>query len=206
MASASTPTTSGWPGGAALVVALGLLGRSRKRLPGCFLAGAALLVAAYGLYWYHGECFGPRFYFVLLPVMIMLTLSGLAVLAGLLKVPASMVVLVAVPFTFLVHIPVYGATFYHNQRGISEDLRAEVQHPPQKLAIVLVQDKHPRFYFSSTVTLNDLALKNAVLYGRDRNRNTDIRRLVKAFPDRHIYRYRDGLWILLRPSRTAADN
>ena len=194
----------GWPGGAAVVIALGLLAGRGKRVPRGFLAGATSVLGAYGLYWYHGECYGPRFYLILLPVMIMLTLTGLTVLAKVLGAPGAAVVLAAAPFTFLVHVPVYGVTFYHNTRYVSESLRAEVRHPPAKPAIVLVRNEGPRPCFSSTMTLNDLALRNEVLYALDRDNETDVSRLHRVFPDRFIYRYRGGEWKLLVPPQDAA--
>ena len=185
----------GWPGGAAVVIVLGLLAsRGGRRVPGAFLAGAAVLVAAYGLYWYHGECYGPRFYFVLLPVLIMLTLRGLGVVARVLDTTRLTVGMLAIPFMIVVHMPLYGSTFYHNTRGISSALRAEVQSPPARPAIVLLPNSSSHAYFSSSVTLNDLALANDVLYARDRDRHADIGRLHGAFPDRFIYAYAAGVW------------
>lgn len=187
----------GWPGGAAVLIAFGLLGRSPPRVPKWALAAAIALIGAYGLYWYHGECFGPRFYFVLLPVMLMLTLAGMNAVAGILKAPAAVIAIAAVPFTFLVHVPAHGMTLYHNTRGVSEELRARVRRPPATPAIVLLRNTRSDQWFSSTVPLNDLALADELLYARDRNRRADLDRIRRAFPDRDIYRYRDGQWKLI---------
>jgi hypothetical protein len=182
----------GWPAGAMLVLALGLLWPGRARVPWFLLAGAGVIVLAYGLYWYHGECFGPRFYFVLLPVLIMLTWRGAVAGARLLGVSAAALLAAAVGFTFLVHVPVYGGTFYHHTRGVSEALRAQASDPPRRPAIVLVRNEGPPRAFSSTVTLNDPALRRAVLFARDTGEAADLQRLRAAFPKRHIYRYRRG--------------
>ena len=191
----------GWPGGSAPVIALGLLGWSRKRVPKYFLVGLLVMAGGLWCYWYHGECFGPRYYFSLLPVMIMLSLNGILILAKILNRPMSAVIIPAMAFTFLVHVPLYGSTFYHNTRGVSQHLRDEVKRPEMTPAVVLVSDS-PKPYFTSTVNLNDTSLENDVLYARDRNQDADIRALEKRFPNRFIYRYRKGKWKLLVKPRS----
>jgi hypothetical protein len=190
----------GWPGGAAIVLALGLVARRGPRIPRGVLALSLMLIAAYGLYWYHGECLGPRFYFVLLPVMILLTYRGLSVLGRALHTTGLTVAATLVPFTFLVHIPRYGLTHFQNMRGISAQARDAVRDPPERPAIVLVDDADPHHYFFCAVQLNDPDLKNDVLFALDRDRSEDIEALRRAYPDRHLFRFRGGAWERLATS------
>ncbi len=187
----------GWPGGAMLVLALGLADRRRPRTPRAVLLFCVVLVGAYMLYWYHGECMGPRFYFVLLPAIVLLTYKGLAVLGRATETSGTAIALLVIPLTLIVHVPTYGLTYYRNARGISESARDELADPPRRPAIVLVDDAPPHHYFFCAAPLNDSALSNDVIYALDRRDLHDEARLRREFPARWIYRFQDGAWHLV---------
>lgn len=66
----------GWPSGSLLLALLYLLGSRKTRGEKLLLAHAAATIVLYGLYWYHGVAFGPRFLATLAPGLAVFTRRG----------------------------------------------------------------------------------------------------------------------------------
>jgi hypothetical protein len=166
------------------------------RLSATIVAG---VVVAYGLFWYHGVCFGARFYFCLLPHLLVFTIDGIRELPRLLApyLPGrepllargvGAAVLLWCLFGWLVYVPKVSLLGpYHDQRGINASLYEFVRSEGITSGIVFVQA--PRIYlFSTGFIANELPLGSGrILYALDRG--TGNKRLIELFPDRPVYRF-----------------
>jgi Dolichyl-phosphate-mannose-protein mannosyltransferase len=166
------------------------------RLSATIVAG---VVVAYGLFWYHGVCFGARFYFCLLPHLLVFTIDGIRELPRLLApyLPGreplfargvGAAVLLWCLFGWLVYVPKVSLLGpYHDQRGINASLYEFVRSEGITSGIVFVQA--PRIYlFSTGFIANELPLGSGrILYALDRG--TGNKRLIELFPGRPVYRF-----------------
>jgi hypothetical protein len=189
----------GWPLSSLLfVIAFWVFGRMSSSSDRLSAAITAVVAIAYGLFWYHGVCFGARFYFCLLPYLIVFSIEGIEslprMLAGfqtrwrepaLASIVGSSVVLASV-FGWLVYVPTVSLLGpYHNQRGINSGLYDFVKRKGITSGIVFVAA--PRGYlFSTGFIANELPLGSGrILYALDRGRANS--RLIDQFPGRDVY-------------------
>jgi hypothetical protein len=162
----------------------------------------ASFVAAYALYWYHGVAFGGRFYFALLPHLIVLTIEGIRQtpeivacllarpsMAGWLRRAVGPAVCLSFAFCWTVYVPkVAFVAPYRNQRDVTDDFYRHERSEGWQNAVVFV--RAPRiFYYGPAFISNALPIgTGSVIYALDRG--TANRRLMAAFPGRSASLYR----------------
>jgi Dolichyl-phosphate-mannose-protein mannosyltransferase len=190
----------GWPlSSLFFVIVFWVFGRmsAAHRLSAAITASVAV---AYGLFWYHGVCFGARFYFCLLPHLVVFSIDGIRrlphVLAGYVTrvrepLLASIVgasVLLSSAFGWLVYVPKVSLLGpYHNQRGINSGLYDFVKREGITSGIVFVQASRG-YLFSTGFIANELPLGSGLLlFALDRGAANS--RLIDRFPGRAVYRF-----------------
>jgi hypothetical protein len=144
--------------------------------------------------------FGARFYFCLLPHLVVFSIDGIRrlpqVLAGYVTrvrepLLASMVgasVLLSSVFGWLVYVPKVSLLGpYHNQRGINSGLYDFVKREGITSGIVFVQASRG-YLFSTGFIANELPLGSGpLLFALDRGEANS--RLIDRFPGRAVYRF-----------------
>jgi hypothetical protein len=191
----------GWPiTSLFFVLVLACFGRKDSRHGLCGLIIAAFVVL-YGLYWYHGEAFGARFYFTLLPSVLMLTVEGIRQTpeiltrrlpsAGITRLSRVTAAAVTLCFTFgwAVYVPKASLIApYYNQKGVNSAFYEFQRRERLDRAIVFVQAPEPLHYGPAFIA-NDLPIgSGSVIYAIDRG-ETDDQALAAMFPDRSVHRF-----------------
>jgi hypothetical protein len=191
----------GWPISSLIfVVFLAAFGAKDKRHWLSFSL-IATTVAAYALYWYHGVAFGARFYFALLPHLVLLTVEGIrqtpAIVARLaprfteipwLREATIAAVLCCFVFGWTVYLPKVGLVApYRDQRDMNGGFYEYLRSNHLEHAIVFV--RAPRvFYYGQAFITNDLPIGTAdVIYALDRRGAN--RQLSDLFPNRSVHEY-----------------
>lgn len=188
----------GWPmSSLTLLLVVWTFGGKRARGVGLATLAIASIVGGYAMYWYHGVGFGARFYFGLVPYLVLLTVAGVRALPGLLesrfKPPAQMSfahmtaagVLLSSAFGWAIYVPKVSLLGpYYNQRGINDGLHDFAARERLDSAIVFV--RAPRVdLFGPGLVANSLPLGSGnVIYAFDRGPANQ--RLVAQFPDRSV--------------------
>jgi 4-amino-4-deoxy-L-arabinose transferase-like glycosyltransferase len=192
----------GWPiTSLFFVLVLACFGRKDSRHGLCGLIIAAFVVL-YGLYWYHGEAFGARFYFTLLPSLLMLTVEGIRQTpeiltrlmssavgtARLARLTATAVTLSFV-FGWAVYMPkVSLISPYYNYKGVNNGFKEFQRRERLDDAIVFVQAPEPLYYGPAFIA-NDLPIGRApVIYAIDRG-DAANQALIDLFPGRIVRRF-----------------
>ena len=192
----------GWPI-SSLCPALWLVCFGRLSLPHRWAAAAALgLALAYALYWYHGVCFGARFYFDALPALLVLTVEGLGQARAALatrwedvaarRALATLAAFVVACFVFSATVYVPIVSFfepYHNQWNVDGELADFVAARSIKSGIVFVG---PTLYDYERALLWNALEPGAgdVIYAFERG--ADDEALVRRFPGRPVFHYAQG--------------
>lgn len=191
----------GWPiTSLFFVLLLACFGRKDSRHGLCGLIIAAF-VGLYGLYWYHGEAFGARFYFTLVPSLLMLTVEGIRqtpeIMARLLpsaaitRLSRATVAVVTLCFAFgwAVYVPKVSLIApYYNQKGVNSAFYEFQRRERLDRAIVFVQAPEPLYYGPAFIA-NDLPIGSGpVIYAIDRGDAAD-EALAAMFPDRSVHRF-----------------
>jgi hypothetical protein len=189
------PVSSLWP-------IFGLACFGRLQWPHRVAAISALaVVIAYAFYWYHGVCFGARFYFSTLPALLLLTVEGLsqapdwiaARLHGALTgARAATAAFVAACFAFsaLLYVPTVSLFEpYHNQWNIDRGLADFVATRAIDRGIVFVGPEGGNF---GRALLWNAPVPGAgdVIYAFENGPLDD--ELVRRFPGRPVFHYVQG--------------
>jgi hypothetical protein len=166
------------------------------------LAALAIIgvVSGYAFYWYHGVCFGARFYFAVLPLLLILTVEGLsrapAIFASVLGgsaddfvAPLRTFVALAFAFSVLVYLPTVSLFApYHNQRNVDRGLDRFVAARDITQGIVFIGPG--AWDYGRALLLNALSPTGGpVIYAFEAGAS-DQQQLVHAFPDRPVFHYR----------------
>jgi hypothetical protein len=188
----------GWPLSSLLfVIAFWTIGRDRSDY---LLSGLIMLtvVGAYTLYWYHGVAFGARFYFCLLPHLLISTVKGIeSVLALLAKwtphalehtMARAVWASVGLSFAFgwLVYVPKVGLLGpYHDQRGINSGLYRFVERQGLASAIVFVRVPRQNLFGPAFIANDVPPWSSSVLFALDRGAANQW--LIDRFPQRSVH-------------------
>jgi hypothetical protein len=178
-----------------LPIVIYALSNDRKWLkPAAILA--LLYIAAYGLYPYHGLSYGPRFYFEIVPILLIICSKGiLQVPAVLQKIGRTsqdiaewrMVLLCFASILLcLAGVLPYRISVYH-QRAHQYDIRQLVNESVEPPAVVFIKDSEIPSITSyiAGFQLNDIRLQAPVIFVRDlKDRNKEM---LTAYPGRRAY-------------------
>jgi len=192
------PTSSLWP--LLLLVCLGRLAWPH-RLAILMTLG---LVCGYALYWYHGVCFGARFYFSCLPLLLILTVEGLtqapAIVASRLglggatrssSLPLKAFVALSFAFCALVYFPMVSLFEpYHNQRNVDRSIDRFVAARSIERGIVFVGPGAHDFGRNILANALDPMLGNTI-YAFDLGPKEN-QRLTAQFPERPVFYFKQG--------------
>ncbi|MFN7971141.1 MAG: alkaline phosphatase family protein [Acidobacteriota bacterium] len=176
--------------GASLVfLPFSLLALRRSAMVAVSWGALALNSAIYFAYFTPSPLYGPRYYYEMLPALILLTLEGAAVLVSLLpsKARARQGLLTGLAALTIASLAVYGpAHLDRYQPDKATALRKVLPSLPPGRAIVLA----PPPYFTARVqSWNDPLLGAEVLFGSDLGDRKN-RALLASMPDRKAYRFR----------------
>jgi hypothetical protein len=156
------------------------------------------LASAYLFYWYDGVCFGARFYFSVLPLLLILTVEGMyqapRVLHARTGLPearctATLRIFVALCFGFslFVYLPVVTQLEpYHDQRRVDAALSDFVAAHRIDSAIVFVGPTVQDFLPGFVANALDPG-EGSILYAFESG--PDDERLARRFPDRRVFHF-----------------
>ncbi len=192
----------GWGCGAALVMALGLLGGRLRRADLLMVAVIAMVAGIHSFYWFSGgPDFGARYWYLVLVPCLALAARGVEHVVSVgrkgaadarARVFAGAAALTLV--TLLVFFPWRAADKYYHYRGMRPDIRTMARTEGFGSSLVLVRGRrHPDF--ASAAVYNPLDLRAAApIYAWDRGAAVRAE-LRRAYPDRTV-------WIVEGPSLT----
>jgi 4-amino-4-deoxy-L-arabinose transferase-like glycosyltransferase len=192
----------GWPiTSLFFVLLLALFGRKDARHALCGAVCAASIVI-YALYWYHGLVFGARFYFTLLPYLLMLTVEGIRQTPEIvarwvpsLAIPESanrrLLVFIALCFGFgwTIYVPKVSLIGpYPHQFGMNSSFY-EYQRSAQLDNALVFVNVPTGLYYGPAFVANGIPLgAGRVIYALDRG-DTENARLAALYPERSVHRF-----------------
>jgi hypothetical protein len=168
-----------------------------------FLSSSITLMIGYFFYYFQDYCFGPRFYYSLLPFMIILTTRGFFTLPQFLehkqwnkrKVEVTLYVLLTLCFlySFSVSLPRLVRKYSNDYWGVTSRIHTAVKEQGITDAIVFLDcwdapdSTQPNLlYYGSGFQFNSPDLKDEVMYALDlKDKNGE---LMDAFPAKRYYR------------------
>lgn len=133
----------GWPSGSLLLALIFLLGSRKTRGEKLLLAHAASTIVLYGLYWYHGVAFGPRFLATLAPALAVFTWRGASEVRSWLarhrldEECLGAGIAFSIASALALYVPIKALAEYRDLRGTDGTLlRAATALPPPALIFV----------------------------------------------------------------------
>ncbi len=167
------------------------------------LAASALLAGGYFFYYHQDLIFGPRFYYCLIPFLIMLSARCLVALPRWLeekgfgkgRATAALYLALAVCIIYSVAWSVPGLVHRYSRDywWVTDKVRAAVRQQGIANAVVFMDCWHPPdtpeprlIYYGSGFQFNSPDLNDGVVYALDlKERNVE---LMQAYPGRRFYR------------------
>lgn len=182
---------------------------NRETSADLMLAGMVVgLIGVHMLYWTSGRMYGPRYYFEIIGVLSLLGARGIIIswdeVGRLLRrmkpsleplrliIPALVIGLVG--YSLLVTLP-DEAERYRGWNGVHRNDLEAIQEAQLENALVFVPRPNWQAY-APLFLENSTTLDSDVIYAVDRG-DERIPTLMRDFPDRNYYRYRDGILIPL---------
>ena len=167
-----------------------------------FLSSCVSVIIVYFFYWYQDLCFGPRFYYSLLPFMVIFTVRGFLELPNWLekkggdrhKIEASLFLLLflCILYTLSFSLPSLIKKYSNDYWFVTDKIHTAVKKQGITNAVVFIDVWHPPHItepnlipYGSGFQFNSPDLKDDVIYAIDlREKNIE---LMKAFPNRSFY-------------------
>lgn len=149
------------------------------------------LTGAYILYWADGVSYGPRYLFVTLPALFLLTARGAQQLAAWLggqsgKLAVASLLFLLAAGAAIVNGPRY-LQHYQEYNFVSRDALSLLEQQTQKPALVFVEPGADWWRYGALFSANTPWLDGPIVVARDLDPRTN-RRLISHFPERHVYR------------------
>jgi 4-amino-4-deoxy-L-arabinose transferase-like glycosyltransferase len=177
--------------------------QKKNRWDYLFLSSSITLMIGYFFYYFQDYCFGPRFYYSLLPFMIILTARGFFTLSEFLehkqwnkrKVEVTLYVLLVLCsfYTFSVSLPRLVKKYSNDYWGVTSRIHTAVTEKGITNAIVFLDcwdapdNTQPNLlYYGSGFQFNSPDLKDEVMYALDLKDKKG--ELMTAFPAKRYYR------------------
>jgi hypothetical protein len=164
---------------------------------------SVLLMGSYFFYYHQDLIFGPRFYYNIIPFLIILTARGILALPqwlegkgfhkGRVTATLYLFLLACFLYSFVFSIPQLVKKYSHDYWWVTDKLHTLVQEQGLSNAIVFMDCWHPPqtptprlIYYGSGFQFNSPQLTDDVIYALDlKERNSE---LMRAFPGRKYYR------------------
>ena len=174
----------------------------KNRWDWLFFYSSLSLVVSHFFYYHQDYIFGPRFYYSLMPFMIVLTVRGFLGIPSWLeknqfnrgKTKASLYLLVVLCFfySFSLSFPSLIKKYSNDYWWVTEKLHKTVEKQGITNAIVFIDCWHPLdpdkphlIYYGSGFQFNSPDLTDEVIYALDlKDKNSE---LMESFPDRNYY-------------------
>ena len=174
----------------------------KNRWDWLFLSAALVLIGSYFFYYYQDLCFGPRFYYAIMPFAIIFSVRGFLGLPKLLeekgfdrkKVRATLTLLLLVCFcyAFLFSFPRLIKKYSSDYWIVTDKIHVEVQKRGIKNALVFIDVWIPRdtpspnlIPYGSAFQFNSPDLSDDVIYAIDlKEKNVE---LMNYFSERDFY-------------------
>lgn len=168
--------------------------RRPRWLDWALLASFLTLLGAYVFYWADGISYGPRYFFVALPALILLSARGVQALGAWLGGPAGKaavltLLLALVGWALLISAPRY-VQQYEGYNFVSRDALTRIERQTGKPALVFVPHSADWWHYGELFSANTPWLDGPIVVARDRGPRLN-RQLLAHFPDRRAYRLLD---------------
>jgi hypothetical protein len=150
-------------------------------------ATTAGLAAAHLSYWAHGIMYGPRYYYAVLPALVLLTARGIQTLAHRVgSKPALTVLALLISSNLLVNIP-YQTNVYRGYNFVSRDPLDFVTNAVETPALVLVAGELDNWWeYGALFAANTPWLDGPIIVARDPGASRRTW-LIDHFPGRQVY-------------------
>jgi 4-amino-4-deoxy-L-arabinose transferase-like glycosyltransferase len=174
----------------------------KSRWDWLFFYGSLSLVVSHFFYYHQDYIFGPRFYYSLMPFMIVMTVRGFLGIPswleknrfnrGKTKATLYLLVFLCSLYTFSFSFPSLIKKYSNDYWWVTDKLHKTVEKQGITNAIVFIDCRHPLdpdkphlIYYGSGFQFNSPDLTDEVIYALDlKDKN---RELMEAFPDRDYY-------------------
>lgn len=148
------------------------------------------LLCAYVFYWADGISYGPRYFFVALPALYLLTARGVQRLARWLGEPGGTVAVALLLALFIagamvISMPQYVKEF-RSYNFVSRDRLTLVERATEKPALVFVDSEADWWHYGELFSANSPWLDSPIVVARDLGPAAN-RRLLDEFAGRHAY-------------------
>ncbi len=194
---------------------------SRNRWDYIFLGIWFFLAAGYFFWWYHGICYGPRFWYEAMPAYTILTIRGAwrigeiyssickpirggsrrfkpPILPWLAIAIALILIAGNVRHNLKSYLFVKMRSVYKNYNGITTHTLEQVKRMGIENAIIFIAFSHIWQDWGSVFVGNDPWLTNDVLYAYDRGAEQN-KKVMELFPGRNYYMWKRGQVTPYRP-------
>ncbi len=189
----------GWPCGLLFPVLFIVLAR-KHRWDIVLLVSILCLIVGYGFYYWIDFSFGPRFYFEMLPFLVLLSVRGMMSFPegmqriGLHKISHEQlvgfvhwVVLLSFLFSFIFYIPQLTRMYHEDyNRIIHTKVAAFVKEKEITNALVLIREIPGYNVYASGFLANALDFRGDVVYVRDRGQEQN-QAIISAYPDHSVF-------------------
>lgn len=184
------------------VFILFVLPAKKNRWEHLSLIACFMVIVAYFFYWYQDLCFGPRFYYSLMPFMIIFTVRGFLELPKWLgekgfnirstQVSLYLLLFLCFLYTFTISFPPFINKYSDDYWLVTDKIHRAVKEQGITNAIVFIDVwippyiKEPNWIpYGSGFQFNSPDLSDDVIYAMDlKKKNSE---LMKAFPNRCYY-------------------
>lgn len=165
--------------------------RAPRKEDWALLAIFVPLLATYVFYWADGISFGPRYFFVALPALFLLTARGALLLCDWLggrsgRLAVASLLLLFVAGAALVNGPRY-LQEYRGYNFVSRTNLTLVARQTQKPALVFVEPGTDWWHYGELFSANSPWLDGPIVVARDLSPRAN-RQLMRHFPDHTAYR------------------
>ena len=176
---------------------LAFLARRPARADWLLLAVAAGPVAAHLFYWASGIMFGPRYYYALLPAVLLLTVRGIQAAAARLSgkeghIALAMLVSLLVAHNLILNLPhLVDAHRGYNFVSGQQQALVEATIPAEEKALVFVATPTKDWWqYGALFSANTPWLDSRIIYARGLGTAQNTQ-LTALYPDRALYRLAD---------------
>ncbi len=196
----------GWGTGSLILLAFGVCSGALRRTDWLMVVAIASVAGVHSFFWFSGgPDFGARYWYLILPACIVLTVRGAEILGqrlqpvapGLATSGVRVGVLALCLLALLTFVPWRAIDKYHHYRDMRPGIRVLTREHAFGKSLVLIRGRrHPDY--ASAMAYNPLDFdSDAPLFAWDRGPEIRVR-LAEAYPDRPV-------WIVDGPSVTNAD-